>query len=116
MNIFLQKEKVDISGLNQKRFVGFVNYLEVLGLGKSTIEVALIYLRKYLEWLGDIKKITIEFENHLPKARYSYIKFLSEDNKLFLKQIGTTLRPSTRSSYRGSFVWINKFLAEKKYL
>lgn len=113
MNIFLQKEEVDILGLNQKRLVGFANYLEVLGLGKSTIEVALIYLRKYLEWLGDIKKITIEFENHLPKARYSYIKFLSEDNKLFLKHIGTTLCPSTCSDYRGSFVWINKFLAEK---
>lgn len=112
--ICLKKENIDIADLNVEMFKKFSKYLQVRGLCPSSRKNSLIHLRKFLEWLNEFKGMNLSFEEHLPKFRYANLRYLTEDNKLFLNQIKTTLRPSTCNDYRGSLSQLSKFFSEHK--
>jgi site-specific recombinase XerD len=113
-HICLSQENINIIDINEITFLKFSKYLRARGLSSGTRLISMIYLRKYLEWLREYKSLNVEFEEYLPRAKDAFLKNLTEDNKLFLKQLATTLRASTCSDYRGGLSQFNQFLAENR--
>ena len=112
--ICLKKENIDIADINGEVFKKFSKYLQARGLHPCSRKNSLTCLRKFLEWLNEFKGMNLSFEEHLPKFRYASLRYLTEDNKSFLNQIKTTLRPSTCNDYRGSLSQLSKFFSEHK--